>query len=56
MLGGDALTEQGERLVAWQWMGFLAKWLGMWPVVDGGDWLITTFPTMPLAVCPKIFC
>lgn len=56
VLGGNALTEQGERLVAWQWMGLLAEWLGMWPVVDGGDRLISTFPTMPFPVCPQIFC
>lgn len=36
----------GERLVAWQWMGLLAEWIGVWPVLEGGDWPITTFPTI----------
>ena len=46
-----AVNRWGERLVAWQWMGLLAEWLGVWPVVEGGDkacgWPNTTFPTIP---------
>lgn len=47
----SAVNQKGERLVAWQWMGLLAEWLGVWPVVEGGDeaccWPITIFPTNP---------
>lgn len=56
-----AVDHWGEHIVAWQWMGLLAKCVGVWPFVEGEDesfWMpVTTFPIvlgLHECVLPKI--
>lgn len=46
-----AVDQRGEHIVAWQWMGLLAKCLGVWPFVEGED----ESYCMPVTIFPIVF-